>query len=425
MKKNNNGNKANKRQDKRTKQTRKAQDTLIQSQVDAARVAQRQLDRVAGKTVTHPKEAPRSTKGLVKRVGLNPSSDLARWGKILSRPFQFEGEFCPVSYNPAPSFIQTTARTTSTDLSGTIAPTSTTQFAFYPGHGASQGISTAETEMDAVSYHAKDLTVNTGGSVSRNVVGPMNKTDSAATRVAVAGVKITGISPGLSYWDSAVAAAVPVFWDVPLPYVSVSGATSTGGHHSRWQMVAMGIRFTQTTPEFARGGTFVTVQPNTSYLGVNNDAQSLLEKFPTFKDHGPRGFEISWIPRAQDLAFWHGTSDTGGNGATSAILGPAVLVFINNPTAESLAYTYQVVCHWQLSGSYLNTVGRPGAHAPETKPMIEKAISSLQNGHPTAAGAFELLSAAAEHSGISSGKSWADTAVGLVKAGARVAASSV
>lgn len=428
MKKNNHrkGLKADQRQEGRVAKTRKAQGALIQSQVDAARVLQKQIERVGGKTVTRSKEkkGPSSTKGVVRRVGLHPASDLARWGRILSQPFLHEGEFCPVSYNPAPSFIQTTARTTSTDMSGSVAMTSTTQFAFYPGHGSSQGISTAETEMDAVSYHAKDQNVNTGGSLQRCVVGPMSKTDGAATRVPIIGVKIPGITTGLTYWDTSANTAVPVAWDVALPYVSVSGTTSTGGHHSRWQLVAMGIRFTQTTPEFARGGTFLTVQPNTVYLGTNGDAQSTLEKFPTFKDHGPEGFEISWIPRAQDLAFWHGTSDTGANGATAALIGPAVLVFINNPTGEAISYTYQVVCHWQLAGSYLNTVGRPAAHAPETKPAIEKAVSVLQNGHSSAASALGLLDAASKHSGITSGESWFETAAKLGRMAGRVTAAA-
>jgi hypothetical protein len=339
---------------------------------------------------------------------------LAAWSRILSDPFHQEGIFCPVSYNPAPSFIQSTARTTSTNLTFSVAANSSTQMFLFPGHYRPAGSATSNAGLDAVAYHALDLSIG----ASRFVVGPMDKTDAVATRPPIIGV----INPNLTLNSCAdvFGGGIGMFYDVPLPYVSV--AISEAGSHSRWQMVAMGLKIRQTTPELKRGGSIVTVQPNTNYVIPTGTVQSQLEVFPTFTDHGPDGCYVSWIPRSQDMAFWHGTSETGASGASAVCGGAGIIAYLNNPTVDDLSYSFEVVCHWQLAGSYLNTVGRPGAHSPDVKPAVEKAISYLQNaGHSGAAAFGKIASAAVDHSGSKSAGSWLGTAIQGVKMAARVA----
>lgn len=405
-------------QEARTAKANKAQSSSVKRQMAAAREAQATLSKFAGKTVTTRKKneggakTPKKLVGMV-RSGLHPESDLGLWAHILSSPFKVEGLFCPVSYNPAPSFIQSTARTTCTALSATVAATSTNQYVFWPGHYLSpnaNSIATGMETMDAVAYHATDVLVNTAGLADRYVVGPMNKRDNVGTRTAICGVGMTGVTVNQTWSATNNATSTPLGWDVPLPYESDARTTGFRGHHSRWQCVAIGLRFRQTTPELARGGSFITVQPNNVYEPANNASQSVLEQFPTFKDHGPEGFEISWIPRAQDLAFWHGTPDDSASGYKTSTGGGGVYVFVNNPTAGVLSFDFQVVYHWQLAGTYLNTVGRPGAHAPETKPAVEKAISHMQNGSHTAAQAPKIMSKAVDHDGAKSPESWYEAA---------------
>lgn len=373
------------------------------------------LKKAAKVTPGSKRLAPKSTKGVVKRVEsiLNPVSDLGKWSRILSRPFEFEGFFCPVSYNPAPSFIQSTARTTVTNLNLGVGPNSTTQIAFWPGHNIMAGDASQtggfEAPMDAVAYHSRDIFI--GGATPANiyVVGPMTKTDAISTKTAAIGVLWGGLGLASTYGTTNSGASLPLTWDVSLPYVADG---TKGGHHTRWQMVAMGLRIRNISPEIYRGGNVVTVQPNNNYLIPNAGNQATLEIFPTFYDHGVCEYaEVSWIPRAQDLAFWHGQENISSGGTPSTdFSGPAMIVFFNNPTANTMSYSYELVCHWQLAGTYLNPVGGPAPHAPEVKPHVEKAISFLQNSSHTASQAASVISKAVSHSGSSSSVTWQDYA---------------
>lgn len=367
------------------------------------------------------RQGPSTAKGLVKRVTakMHPESDLALWAKTLARPFDNSQVFCPVSYNPAPSFIQTTARTTSTNLNLAVAANSTTQMMIWPGHTRvvnqpqSAGLS-GDENMDATSYHSVDSRINGG----YYVIGPMNKQDGLSLKTAAIGARTSAIAIGTMANDTNGGTSTAMLWDVALPYVSQTG-NGQAGEHSRWQLVSMGLRIHNTTPELSRGGNVVTVQPNTGYSVPNGANQSVLEVFPTFKDHGVGNrIEVAWIPRAQDMAFWHGADVSAGvNYGEQYLKDLGIMAFFNNPTAAAQAYTYEVVCNWQLAGEYLNTVGRPAAHAPELKPAIEKTLSYLTNTSPSAAPAVQVASAAVEHSGFASPISWHQAAAGI-KAGA-------
>lgn len=419
----------------RREEKRRDKTSLNQRRIKDAARSQNAATRKGAKTITGPKSDLSTTAKLAARVkDLNPGCDLALWTQILARPFQHEGVFCPVNYNPAPSFIQSTARTYLTDNNLSVTANTTTQFAIFPGHGRLINIPAAVTTagvgpMDGVSYHALDQRVNG----VTYVVGPMSKADSVSTKSPIIAVMTAGVTLGNAFGSTDIAGASALGYDVQLPYVSQAASSTSGaGGHSRWQLVAMGVRFHNVSPEIYRGGNMVSVQPNNVYALAAGDApQETFVAFPTYHDHGcPDNAEISWIPRATDLAFWHGTDVTGTGTYSASVHGPAIMVWLNNPTANAQTYTYEIVCHWQLAGTYLNTVGRPAAHAPEAKPAVEKMISFLSNNSHTASSAPRVAAAAANHDGSKSTGSWYDTAVkmynggkSVAKAAARVAAS--
>jgi hypothetical protein len=384
-----------------------------------AREANRESAKAAKTVPPQARKAPKSAKGVQKRILglLHPESDLALWTEQLAQPFKFEGRICPVSYNPAPSFIQSTARTTSTNLNLPVSAGTTTQLAIFPGHALQAPDAILAVggglSMDAVSYHGMDVDTASG----TFCVGPMLKTDNVSTKQPLIGLLRAGL--GLGTQANIISSMSPVTWDVALPYTA--NTTTSGGHHSRWQLAGMGIRIRNTTPEIYRGGNVVTVQPNNSHTVVNVANQSTLEVFPTFYDHGVcESTEVSWIPRAQDLAFWHAQENiSGGTVGQSILAGPGMLVFFNNSTANTISFSFEIVCHWQLAGTYLNTVGSAAPHSPETKSPIEKVVSILQNGSHTASNAVQTMKQAVEHSGFASAGSFASRALRAVGSGAR------
>lgn len=376
------------------------------------------------------KSAPKSEKGLVKRVKERQkisASDLSLWMESLSYPFGISGRFCPVNYNPAPSFIQSTARTTYTNLSFTVNASTTSQLVLYPGH--STQVSTVNSyndggsPMDAVSYHARDVSIN--GTL--HVVGPMSKTDNVSTKTPVGGAIRTGITLG-STENSTAADSVPLTYDVALPYTSNNSGSLAGGAHSRWQLVSMGLRVRNVTPALNRAGSVITVQPNNTITMVSGASQATYEIYPTFYDHGVAddGFEISWIPRAQDLAFWHGTEGTSAAGSNSNISCPGILCWFNALTYQQ-AYTLEVVFNWQLAGTYLNSVGGPAPHAPEAKPVVEKTLSVLQNSSASARSAQSVSSLIATGknglNSVGSMQAAVQTGINMAKRGFAVAGS--
>lgn len=399
-----------------------------QNMQDAARDINRGAKKNAKVVPQARKEGPSSARQLVSRVaaGFNPASDLGRWSAILGEPFRYQDIFCPVSYNPAPSFIQSTARTSSTSNAFVIAANTCTQMALWPGHnkivsGASSATFGGAPPMDAVAYHAEDQLIN----ATTYVVGPMAKHDNLGTKEPVIGVVSPGLAVGYMSRTANAPTNIPMTYDVALPYVSEAGSPDAGrGHHSRWQLVAMGLRVRNITPEIYRGGNFVTVQPNNSFNLPTLELQDDLEVYPTYYDWGcPDKAEVSWIPRAQDLAFWHGADVTAAGSATAYIREPAILAFFNNGTANAQTYSFEVVCHWQLAGTYLNPVGGPSPHSPELKAPIEKVLSHLQNTTHTALNAPRVAAAAYGHNGATTSGSWYDTAMKLYNGTKKVAAT--
>lgn len=324
---------------------------------------------------------------------------LRRWAQALSRPFENPGCICPVSYNPAPSITTTTARMTVTNLSVNVNPNQTLQYVIFPGHGAPlanvQSVlgsaSAVGMNMDSVSYHARgDYTPVAGSGLSpgtKTCVGPVGYTMAAQeykpfcmTTSVLGNGGATNVGP--SY---------PSFFDVPLPYTSVAGDQA----HLRWQLVSCGFRIFNVTPSITRGGNVTTVQfVNQAGVaqagGGGATTQAQLEFNPSFRVHGDAGdgVELSWIPRTQDLAYWHNSNSIAGDGtnfSADSLAGAGFAMFLNNPTGSSQQYVVQVVFNFMLSGNLVQAVSSEAVVESSLKSPIEQTIVHLQNNTSTAA----------------------------------------
>lgn len=369
----------------------------------SASVAGTALDRVARleKKMASKGKVPKKEKRKVpqrkvakivnidRSVGSLAGSPFLDYLRTLARPFDVSDVFCPVSYNPSPSFIQTRARTTSTLLTTTVAAGTTSQIALFPGHLPSPGSASAAAvaaagvaqAMDASSYHQYPLVVN----ATTYSVGPMTTTTASGTYSSIAGVITTGLAANSCTNVTNGGTCQPLLWDNGLPYQ----ADSTQGH-SRWQLVSMGIRVQNITNDLYRGGTTVSVQPNIAF-NFGPGSQSLFERFPTFHDWGRcTGVELAWIPRTADLAFWHTVDTPTASSAVTVNIGAGMYVWFNAPADYAQTFSYEIVCNWQLAGTYLNTVGGPAPHHPGLKPPIEQTVAALLNSAPSANKAAEL-----------------------------------
>lgn len=310
---------------------------------------------------------------LVNRKRISPpsakqlNSRLDLYFKTLQDPWTNQGIRCPVNYNPVPSFLITPAHTTRTVPVLTVASGTTTQLTLFPGH--SFNIDT--DAMDGVSYHSGLTQVNG----TNYPVGPL--TVSAAP---IIGAETSGLAGNVDVNNLNSLASTPMTYDVNLPY---SAATGNGGH-SRWKLVSMGIVIENTTPIQTRGGTVQHVMPASNIYATGVLASDYNSQ-PTFRittEANDGELKLSWIPRADDLAYWHVDATATPPATIASVINAGVIVWITAPGtlggAFSQTYSYQVVCNWELSGHSLAAVSSPTIHQPSDKNIIEPVISGLQ-----------------------------------------------
>lgn len=362
-----------------------------------------------------PGVAPGQARKMILRNTGIPPTLLFRWAKAVAKPFESRGAICPVSFNPAPSLMCTTATTTYTDLNIGVSAGTTTQYVFYPGH--LPGVPTVQTssssriasEMDATAYHAISYVgVAAGG---RLTMGPVALTPISGPGTAGGNsLRVQGLPLDGATNNSTLASGVPgaAGFDEALPY-SYGGTTHTSSH-IRWQLVSMGIRFVNQTPAISRGGNVTSVQlVNNAGLrnagGAGVSRQGELEHNPSFKLLGvcDELTEIAWIPRLEDLAYWHGVvplshTSTDSSAVIDTMDGAALAVFFNNPTSATQNYAMQVIYNWQLSGSYLASVSEAAVVEPVLKAPIEQTVVQLANTSSTAAHAPVVAAAASTSS---------------------------
>jgi len=352
--------------------------------------------------VNVPKPVRQAVKGAVKARQPPKDSHLSRWAKALARPFDGMGAICPVNFNVAPSLMNSTLRLTYTNLNFLVLANSTQQMTLFPGHGGSipnvqsSSSSVIGSDLDAVAFHAGQYNLLMNGNPSCHV-GPCRTSDAAGNVFEPFNACFNTLSLG-GCTNGNTGASTYAPYDVAAPYVST---TST---HLRWQLVSMGVRIFNSTPQLSRGGSVVTVPliNGTGFAssgGLAATVQAQLEANPGFKVHGDcgDGIEVSWIPRLQDLAYWH--SVVSGTAAPNNLnltnyANAAMGVFFNNGTATNQVFTIQVVFNWMLAGNSIQSISQPSVVEPLLRAPIEQTVVHLANNNSTAATAEHVAQAA-------------------------------
>jgi len=335
--------------------------------------------------------------------GVNPSA--VAWARGLETPFTGSPQKCPWNFNPVPSYLSFVATTVASRVGAdTIGAGSTAQYTFMPGHGPIAQIGTVDVaaqnagevaDMDEVAYHYNFQKIGSGGSI--NNFGPVNFIDTfGVTRTAAAFILSAGLATGGAINTSDVAGTGPVGWNATIPF---TGDLRQLGH-TRCKLLSMGVRFKNTTPEQFRGGSFVSVQPVT--VCDITSPQSTMTIHPSWKDHGPDGCEVTWIPRLRDLAYWHPSEEvvlTSGvptaPSTTNQMSGPGLIVWANNPSATAQTLDLEVVAHWEISGFAVQTISTNAKSTHVSDSVLKGALSAQINNAPTSSGFVDTLHAAA------------------------------
>lgn len=371
-----------------------------------------------------------------------PKTSLHTWLEAASRPFDGRSIPCPVNYAPAPSLISTTATITCNLTNLVVNAGKTTQIGLFPGHcggpkaiqpitanGSGGYIPLFPSQIDATSFHHQVLTMRrSAGSVELGgwLVGPLDDQAAAANYGYCA---LGGLAQNL---DAGTASFNTQLWDpltpdVQLPFKCELGSaiTTSGGRHVRWRLDSMGIRILNTTPMIDRGAAIQSCQ------FTNSDGVSAAGTFPTvasnevnptFKLHKTDAVEVAWIPRFQDLAYWHVvgpanlvSSQTAlSNGNTFQIddsnLGMAVWL---TSSEKAQTFSIQIIQNFSLAGPLVNSIGGPAPHMPEVKDRVEHVVTTAQNFSSTFADAPKF--GAKVEAALSEGKEYVAHAAAIGK----------
>lgn len=312
--------------------------------------------------------------------------ELGEYLNALDNPFDCLGAKCPINYNPAPSFIQTSNRTTVTRSSFAVATSTTQTVVLYPGHmeqvQAADSATSLHGIMDPTAYHSGAFRMSGDAATSTKIIGPLAGSYTNVTSTSTTpGIGYTLPGSGNNYnIELSTPGGTFLTYDAPLPY-SYNGTTG----HVRWQLVSMGLRMRNVTPVLNRGGAVFSVVPNSDFLATGGTVTSLAI-FPTFRDHGDcsDGMYVKWVPRGGDLAFWHDACLVPANTPIFSTLhaaNPGLVAVMVNGTATTQLYDIEIVCNWQLAGSLINVIGGPAPHQPALKSIVEPVISQAL-AHP-------------------------------------------
>lgn len=315
-------------------------------------------------------------------------SRLADWLAAVGDPFKNPPAKCPVNYNPMPT-LQTQVFRTAVTGKVSAAVGRNLQITIFPGHT----LAVDNDEMDGPSYHMNWQAVNSGAGVSYYPIGPVVVDDSGlATPVCatLSSVDNTGGKGGgtiganstvtdTSYFSAAAPAqsTAALSYDTPLPLI----ATAKSGAHTRWKLTAAEIRFRNETPEVDSGGEFYSVQPLNT---VQYDSIKAYSLFTTFRNHGIcrlKEGSVKWIPRVQDLAFWHCGPKTN---FTNQISNAGILLWFVNTTGKAQNISYEIVYHWEMGGSNIQTMATPSIQQPADANVVAPTLSVLQASAHTA-----------------------------------------
>lgn len=303
---------------------------------------------------------------------------------LLAKPFTTETVRCPINFNPMPTPFSMTARSNWL-YKGIVAAGANLQVVIFPGHTAPVDAD----EMDGPSYHSNWQLI---GNPSVTVpVGPISYADAGAVqRAGCLGVISTysngTVSTGSVILDTSTNVSLPIYPDTYLPITGMAKNSS----HTRYKMLASGIKFCNETTESTRGGTFYSVQPVLAGLplGVSGAAGGAIKdwtKYPTFFDHGlcdEKQGVVSWIPRTQDIAFWHPGVSTS---YTIGISNAAYILWYVNTTGSNQTISISSTHHWEIGGENVQTLCDPTSQVPADQNVIVPTLTTLQDTSHTAA----------------------------------------
>jgi hypothetical protein len=282
-----------------------------------------------------------------------------------------------------------------------VAAGTTRQLTFFPGHSAlgqttavdvGSTVAAVVSDMDEVAYHYQ-FQLNTS---TVTCFGPVDFIDCVGTTRAAAAYLDSANVPLGTALNSPVTTTNPIGWGSKLP---ITGDVRLEGH-LRCKLLSMGIKVVNTTPELSRGGSFVSWQPVTNCDIFSPQSANTIH--PSWKDWGPDGCTVTWIPRLRDLAYWHPTA--GGTLTSGVVTGPiqsssfegaGIVICINNPTATAQTFDVEVVAHWEISGYSVQTLSDQVKSTIMSDSVLKGALSAQTTNAPTASGIVETFKAAA------------------------------
>jgi hypothetical protein len=381
--------------------TRKEMEHLRKASSISAK-ANRPAEGPVGKT-KRKKVGSKAARRVIKAVYVKPThARLLDWARLVSNPFVGTNTVrCPLNFNPAPSYLSFPVTLVDNQAAGlSVSAGFARQLFLWPGHAQLYGApvvvgSTGSGnlgDMDEVAFHAPFKTI--AGSLYS--IGPLNSYDAGG---AIRTASMRHLSPdaltALGGVVTSCANGSGGLWDNPLPLTADPRAAG----HMRWKMISMGIKIINTTPAANRGGNVVSVQPATVVDMANFTSQSQFDSHPSFTVWGDASEEVTicWTPRPRDLAFWHSTPIAGsaGVGATdSTLIGPAIVVWFNAPSAFNQTYTLEIVTHFEIAGYAVQTFSSPAPSLSTPLGPVQAALTAHVNSSPTAEGFVHTVAAA-------------------------------
>jgi hypothetical protein len=279
-------------------------------------------------------------------------------------PQESRGVLCPFSHNNEPS-IRATPGTTSLVWDIDVAPNTTSQLSFFPGHA----LPVPTNGMDPVSFHTQPLIVGS----TYFWPGPIDCVIGSTTYNASCANILAGLP--LNYCNEDASSSTYRVWDQKLPYI---GVVKSG--HSRWQLVSMSLQVTNNTRISDRGGSITTVQKtNNNYISATAVSQAAFSSYPSYKVWGNRDVKITKTLRSEDMAMWHVPDMAGSD---TSLRAATLKCFLNNHSATTQSYTATAFFNWQLAGDLFGTVATPLFTQPSS--LMDSVTSIMQNYFPSA-----------------------------------------
>jgi hypothetical protein len=254
------------------------------------------------------------------------------------------------------------------------------ELGFWPGHTAYADSASEEGPLDLQSAHScvQQLTDAVATSAQNYTVGPMgNGVHNPILGYYTLGAGMTqATAVGATDFATTNAAGFTCrpFLPTPLPYTA---ALSDAGH-TRWRLVSLSVNMVNKTPEINRGGLVSSVQtsnhfaPTAAALGNRSDFQN----FDSYMVHdNDKHVRITWVPRPEDLSFWHDLAITT---PTSAVVG--IRVWLDAPAGFDQTWEVSIHANWEIAGSVYRAIATPAIQHPKSEELVPQTLAVAKRG---------------------------------------------